>query len=59
MLGAIATLVMVLVLVLLPVLIPATVSAIHALAQLPRPWTQARAEHDRIGYVVEPIPASD
>ena len=58
MLGAIATLVMMLVMILLPVLIPATATALHAVAQLRRPRTPARAERDRSGYDVEPIPAS-
>ena len=58
MLSAITTLVMMLVMVLLPVLIPAAITAFHAVTQLRRPRTQARAERDRIGYVGEPIPAS-
>jgi hypothetical protein len=58
MLAAIATLIMMLVLVLFPVLIPATITAFHALAQLRRSSTPARAERERVEYVVEPIPAS-
>jgi hypothetical protein len=58
MLSAIATLIMTLVLVLFPVLIPAAVTAFHALAQLRRRRTHARAERDRIGYVAEPAPAT-
>jgi hypothetical protein len=56
--AAIATLIMMLVLVLFPVFIPATVTALHTLTELRRSSTQARAEGDRIGYVVEPTPAS-
>jgi hypothetical protein len=58
MLATIATMTMMLVLVLSPVLIPATVTAFHALGQPRRRRTQARTEHDRVGYVVEPVPAT-
>jgi hypothetical protein len=58
MLTSIATLIITLVMVLFPVLIPATITAFHALGQLRRRTTQSRAEHDRVGYVVESVPAS-
>jgi hypothetical protein len=44
--------------VVFAVLLPATVSAFHALAKLCRRPTHSRAASDRIGNVVEPIPAS-
>ena len=59
MLGPIATLVTMLVLLSFPVLIPAAVSAFHTLAQLRRRWAEGRAARNRLGYVIQPIPASD
>jgi hypothetical protein len=58
MLSTIATLIIMLVLILFPVLIPTTVTAIHALAQLRGSRTHARTQSHRVGYVVEPAPAS-
>jgi hypothetical protein len=58
MLSAIATLIMLMILILLPVLIPATLTALHALAQLRRRLTDSRGAHDRNKTAVEPSPAS-
>jgi hypothetical protein len=57
MLSTIATLVLMLVLILFPLLIPATITTIHALAQLRRHRTHARAQSHRIGYSVAPANA--
>ena len=57
MLSTIVTLALMLVLILFSLLIPATVTAIHALAQLRGSRTHARTRSHRVGYSAAPAPA--
>jgi hypothetical protein len=50
--------VLIFMLLLVPVLVPAAITAFHAFAGIRQRWTHSRAVHARIGYAVDPIPAS-